>query len=65
MINALQDLPEVFFKLKEFHSYTYPKTAIEYKLETIESRVIVIAKVLEQLKIKKGEKILIIGVDSV
>ena len=65
LINAFQDLPEAFFLLKEFHPYSYQETDIEYKFETIEPRAIVIAKMLDQLRIKQGDKILVIGVDSV
>lgn len=65
LIDAFQDLPEAFFLLNEFHPYTYQEMDMEHKLETIEPRIIVIAKMLEQLKIKEGEKILVIGVDSV
>jgi len=65
LINAFQELPESFFMLKEFHPYSYQETDTEYKLETIEPRVIVIAKMLEQLKIEEAEKILVIDADSV
>ena len=65
LIKAFQDLPEAFFLLNELHPYSYEETDTEYKLETIEPRVIVIAKMLEKLKIEEGEKILVIGVDSI
>ena len=65
LIKAFQDLPEAFFLINEFHPYSYEETENEYKLETIEPRVIVIAKMLEKLKIEKGDKILLIGVDSI
>ena len=65
LIKAFQDLPDAFFLVKDLHPYTFQETDIEYKLENIEPRVIVIAKMLEQLKIKEGGKILVIGVDSV
>lgn len=65
LIKAFQDLPEAFFLLNEFHPYSYQGTETEYKLESIEPRVIVMAKMLEKLRIEEGEKILVIGVDSV
>ena len=65
LIKAFQDLPEAFFLLKEYHPYFYHEAEIEYKLETVEPRVIVIAKMLNQLKIEEGDNILLIGVDSV
>ena len=65
LIKAFQDLPEAFFLINEFHPYSYEETENEYKLETIEPRIIVIAKMLEKLKIEKGDKILVIGVDSI
>ena len=65
VLNAFRDLPKALFLFKESHRYSYQKTDTGHELEAIEPRVIVIAKMLEKLKIERGEKILVIGVDSV
>lgn len=65
LLNAFRDIPSAFFKSKELHPYFYKESSIDNSLEKIEPRVIVITKMLEKLKIKGGEKILVIGVDSV
>jgi len=65
LLQAFQDIPEDLFLLKKLYPYTFKKSDIEKNLEPIEPRVVVIAKMLEKLKIKGGEKILAIGVDSV
>jgi len=65
LLKAFQDIPTAFFLSKEFYPYTSEKTTIENILKKIEPRVFAIAKMLEKLKINEGEKILIIGVDSV
>jgi len=65
LLSAFQNLPEYLFLLKESYPYSYQEIDIGHELETIEPRVIVIAKMLEKLKIEQGDKILVIGVDSV
>jgi len=65
LLKAFQDIPETFFSSKEQYPYDYPQMDIEDKFEKIEPRVVVIAKMLEQLKIEEKEKILAVGVDSI
>lgn len=65
LLNAFRDIPSTFFRSKELHPYFFEESPVDDMLEKIEPRVIVVAKMLEQLKIKAGEKILLIGVDSV
>ncbi len=65
LLNAFQELPEDLLLYNASYPYTYQKSNVGSKLETIEPRVIVIAKMLEKLNIAEGENILVIGVDSV
>lgn len=65
LIKAFEGLPKALFTSKELHPFSYQESETDYQFETIEPRVIVIAKMLEQLKIKEDEKILVIDVDSV
>ncbi len=65
LLKAFQDIPTAFFLSKEQYPYDYSQMDIEDKFEKIEPRVIVVAKMLEQLKIEERKKILAIGVDSV
>lgn len=65
LIKAFQDIPEAFFLSENLHPYFYEDVSIEKPIKKTEPRVIVIAKMLEQLQVKKEENILIIGVDSV
>lgn len=65
LIRAFEDIPEAFFLSETLHPYFYEDVRIEKSLETTEPRVVVIAKMLEQLQIKKEENILITGVDSI
>ncbi|QXP58328.1 erythromycin esterase family protein [Olleya sp. HaHaR_3_96] len=65
LLEAFQDIPEAFFLSETLHPYFYEDVRIEKSLEKTEPRVIVVARMLEQLKIKKEDKILITGVDSI
>ena len=65
LIEAFSDIPEAFFLSENLHPYFYEDVRIEKAIEKTEPRVIVIARMLEQLDIKEEEKILITGVDSV
>ena len=65
LLEAFQDIPEAFFLSEILHPYFYEDIRIEKSLEKTEPRVIVVARMLEQLKIKKEAKILITGVDSI
>ncbi|GAA4946353.1 protein-L-isoaspartate(D-aspartate) O-methyltransferase [Algibacter agarivorans] len=65
LLKAFQDVPEAFFLSETLHPYFYEDVRIEKSIEKTEPRVIVVARMLEQLEIKKEENILIIGVDSV
>lgn len=65
LLKAFQDIPAAFFLSKEQHPYNYEEINNEDKSQKIEPRVIVVAKMLEQLKIEGGEKMLAIGIDSV
>ena len=65
LLEAFQNIPEAFFLSENLHPYFYEDVRIEKAIEKTEPRVIVIARMLEQLQIKEEEKILIIGVDSV
>jgi protein-L-isoaspartate(D-aspartate) O-methyltransferase len=65
LLEAFQDIPEEFFLSETLHPYFYEDVRIEKSIENTEPRVIVIARMLEQLQIKAEEKILIIGIDSV
>jgi len=65
LLEAFQDIPEAFFLSENLHPYFYEDVRIEKSIEKTEPRVVVIARMLEQLQIKEEESILIIGVDSV
>jgi protein-L-isoaspartate(D-aspartate) O-methyltransferase len=65
LLEAFQDIPEAFFLSESLHPYFYEDVRIEKAIEKTEPRVIVVARMLEQLQIKEEDKILIIGVDSV
>ncbi len=65
LIEAFQDIPEAFFLSENLHPYFYEDIRIEKSIEKTEPRVIVIARMLEQLEVREEESILIIGVDSV
>ena len=65
LIEAFQDIPEAFFLSENLHPYFYEDVRIEKAIEKTEPRVIVVARMLEQLQVKEEENILIIGVDSV
>ncbi|REE07679.1 protein-L-isoaspartate(D-aspartate) O-methyltransferase [Winogradskyella pacifica] len=65
LIEAFQDIPEAFFLSENLHPYFYEDIRIEKAIEKTEPRVIVVARMLEQLEVKEEEKILVIGVDSV
>ena len=65
LLEAFQDIPEALFLSENLHPYFYEDVRIEKNIEKTEPRVIVVARMLEQLQIKEEEKILITGVDSV
>lgn len=65
LLKAFQNIPEAFLLSETLHPYFYEDVRIEKTLENTEPRVIVIARMLEQLQIKEAEKILITGVDSI
>lgn len=65
LLEAFQDIPEAFFLSENLHPYFYEDVRIEKAIEKTEPRVIVVARMLEQLQVKEEEKILITGVDSV
>lgn len=65
LLNAFENIPTTFFLSKELYPYTFENTTREDELVKIEPRIFAVAKMLENLKIKKGEKILAIGLDSV
>jgi protein-L-isoaspartate(D-aspartate) O-methyltransferase len=65
LLNAFKDLPEEFYLSEMIQPYFYEDVRIEKSLDKLEPRVVFIARMLEQMGIKKGEKILIAGVDSI
>lgn len=65
LLKAFQDVPKAFFLSETLHPSFYENVSIEKLLEKTEPRVIAIAKMLEELGVKKEEKILVTGVDSV
>jgi protein-L-isoaspartate(D-aspartate) O-methyltransferase len=65
LLNAFKDLPEEFYLSEIIQPYFYEDVRIEKSLDKLEPRVVFIARMLEQMGIKKGEKILIAGVDSI
>ena len=62
LLEAFQDIPEAFFLSENLHPYFYEDVRIEKAIEKTEPRVIVVARMLEQLQVKEEENILIIGV---
>lgn len=65
LLKAFQDIPDEFLLSEYLHPYFYEDVRIENEFKKIEPRVIVVARMLEQLKVKEQEKILIMGVDSI
>lgn len=65
LLKAFEDIPEAFLLSETLHPNFYEDVRIEKNLEKTEPRVIVIARMLEQLKVKKEEKFLITSVDSI
>jgi protein-L-isoaspartate(D-aspartate) O-methyltransferase len=65
LLEAFENIPTTFFLSKELYPYTFANTTIEDELIKVEPRIFAVAKMLENLKIKKGDKILAIGLDSV
>ena len=65
LVNAFKNIPEEFYLSEIIQPYFYEDVRIEKSLDNLEPRVFVIARMLEQMGIKKGEKILIAGVDSI
>lgn len=65
LLEAFKNIPEAFYLSESLHPYFYEDVRIEKSIENTEPRVIVIARMLEQLKVKEEEKILITGVDSI
>ncbi|OGS74294.1 MAG: hypothetical protein A3F91_04410 [Flavobacteria bacterium RIFCSPLOWO2_12_FULL_35_11] len=65
LLDAFENIPKTFFLSKEFYPYTFENTTIENELIKVEPRIFAVAKMLENLKIKTGDKILAIGLDSV
>jgi protein-L-isoaspartate(D-aspartate) O-methyltransferase len=65
LIKAFQNIPKEFLFSETLHPYFYEDIKLKNEFEKIEPRVIRIARMLEQLGIKREEKILIGGVDSI
>jgi protein-L-isoaspartate(D-aspartate) O-methyltransferase len=65
LLDAFENIPTTFFLSKELYPFTFESSTAEEELIKIEPRIFAVAKMLENLKIKKGEKILAIGLDSV
>lgn len=65
LLEAFQNIPKAFFLSENLHPYFYEDVRIEKAIEKTEPRVIVVARMLEQLQVKKAGKILITGADSV
>ena len=65
LLEAFQNIPEEFFLSKELYPYAYQEIDMEKALDAIEPRVIVFTQILEIIDVKKGNKILAIGIDSV
>ena len=65
LLDAFENIPTTFFLSKELYPYTFENTTMEDELVKVEPRIFAVAKMLENLKIKNGDKILAIGLDSV
>lgn len=65
LLDAFQNIPVAFSFSETVNRYFYQKGEPANSFYKTEPRVIVIAKMLEQLKIKSEEKILLVGVDSI
>ncbi|WNH13112.1 hypothetical protein [Thalassobellus suaedae] len=65
LLEAFQNVPEAFFLSENLHPYFYEDVRIEKAIEKTEPRVIVVARMLEELEVKEDDKILITGADSV
>lgn len=65
LLDAFKNIPTTLFLSKELYPYTFANTTIEDEIIKVEPRIFAVAKMLENLKIKKGDKILAIGLDSV
>ena len=65
LLDAFENIPTTFFLSKELYPYTFENTIMEDELVKVEPRIFAVAKMLENLKIKNGDKILAIGLDSV
>jgi protein-L-isoaspartate(D-aspartate) O-methyltransferase len=63
LLKAFEEIPPAYFLSKKL--YPFENVTIDDNLIKVEPRVYSVAKMLENLKIKQGEKILAIGVDSV
>ena len=65
LLDAFQNIPDTFLFAETVNPYFYEKSDLTNSFDHAESRVIVIAKMLEQLQIKSEEKILLVGVESI
>jgi len=65
LLKAFQHIPKEFFLAEELPVNFYKEVNLREPYEHIEPRLIVVARMLEQLGIKKSEKILISGIDSI
>ncbi|MDD3723560.1 MAG: erythromycin esterase family protein [Lutibacter sp.] len=65
LLDAFENIPTTFFLSKERYPFTFENSTSDEELIKIEPRIFTVAKMLEKLKIKKDEKILAIGLDSV
>jgi protein-L-isoaspartate(D-aspartate) O-methyltransferase len=65
LLEAFQNIPKAFFLSETLPPYFYENVAVEKSTDRAEPRVIVVARMLEELEVKEEESILIIGVDSV
>ena len=65
LLEAFHNIPEEFFLTKKIYPFTHKETEIEELMNVIEPRVIVFGQMLEKMDIKKGNRVLAIGIDSV
>ena len=65
VLKSFQDIPQEFFLSKKEFPFHKKNLNIENRLDYLEPRIITVAHLLDQLDIKKGEKILALGIDSV
>ena len=65
LLDAFENIPTTFFLSKELYPFTFENSTSDEDLVKIEPRVYAVAKMLENLKIKQGDKILAISLDSV